>query len=75
MEYISGTTRFIACTHLAVTTDTLEKPLELREIVRQAVNARRRIGACWEDGNGDGLLVHIHPEIDDRASTRNDFGN
>ncbi|MDP9179240.1 MAG: hypothetical protein M3O61_16310 [Gemmatimonadota bacterium] len=79
MEHVSGTTGFVASANLAITRDAIEKPLQLKEIIRQTVNARRGLGALGENRNGDGLLVHIHPEIDDRASSwsyfRNDFGN
>ncbi len=43
------------------------KPLEFRQIVRDPVNPGRSRGVLREHGDGDGLLVHIHSEIDGTA--------
>jgi hypothetical protein len=53
---------------LTVAGHAVEPPFELWQIIRQAIKSRRCLGLAREDGDGDRLLVDIHPEIDDWAS-------
>jgi hypothetical protein len=71
VDHIAGATGLVAGVEFTLLCGPIEPALEFDEIVREPVEAGRRLRVSWEDGDGDGLLVYIHPEIDDSASSRN----
>jgi len=75
VDDITRATRFVARAEVSALSQPLEVSSELREIIGQPVESRRCSGLVRQDRDGDGLLVHIHPEVDDRASSGNNFGN
>jgi hypothetical protein len=54
-----------SCTHVALARRALEPPLEFEEIVGQSIDARGRLCVAGQDGDDDGLLVDVHPEMND----------
>ena len=74
MEHIARAARFIARVNLAVARDPGDPLLEFGEVVRQSLKARRGFGRCRQDRNRDRVLVHIHAEIDHRASSSRNRG-
>jgi hypothetical protein len=42
----------------------LEIAAQRREVIGNAIESGRRGGAAGEDGDGDRLLVHVHPDVD-----------
>jgi len=70
MQNVPGPTGLVADAEVTVSCDAVEEPLELRQVVRSAVEARRTLGRRRQDGDRDRVLVDIHAEVDDRASGR-----
>ena len=70
MEHVPGPTRLIARVHLALAREAVDPFLQLRQVIRQLLEPRRRLGQLRQDGDGDRVLVHIHAEVDHRASSR-----
>jgi hypothetical protein len=62
----------VAAAELALAREAVEEPLELRHVVRQALEPRRAPGRHRQDGDRDGVLVVVHAEVDDRGA--NDMG-
>jgi len=65
MEHVPGTARFITGAEFALAPEAIQEPFHLHEIVGQALAPRRRLGVGGQDRDGDRVLVHIHPEIED----------
>ena len=71
MQHIPGATRLVTRVDLPIAGHARDSLLELGEVVRQFVEARRHLRRRREDRDRDRVLVHIHPEIDHRARRRN----
>jgi hypothetical protein len=65
MDNVPRATRFVARAQLTLARQAVEESFQLRQVVGQPLDARRRLRRTRQDGHGDGLLVHVHPEIDD----------
>ena len=65
VEDIAGATRLVADPQGPALGESLELALELRQVVRKAIHVSRGLRRSREDGEGDGLLVHVHPDEDD----------
>src|SRR5258708_2137995 len=71
VQDVAGAAGLIAGAKLALTRRPVEPALQLHEVVREPVDAGGRLRGAGENGDGDGLLVYVHPEIDDCASSAN----
>jgi hypothetical protein len=69
VQDVAGPAGLVADAELAVARQAVEEPLELRQVVRESLEARRILGRRWQDGNGDGVLVDVHAEVDDRGGS------
>jgi hypothetical protein len=65
MQDVPGPTRLVADPELALRGGAVEPPLELHEIVREPIDARGRLRVDRKECQGDGLLVDVHPDVDD----------
>ena len=75
MDHVPGAARLVAGPDLALTGRAIEPALELDEIIRESIDTAGRFRVGGKGGDRDRLLVHIHLEIDDCASSRNDSTN
>jgi hypothetical protein len=65
MQHVAGAAGFVAGAEFPVARGAFEPALQLREIVGEPLEAGRRLGRLRQHGDGDGVLVHIHPEVND----------
>jgi hypothetical protein len=72
VQNVAGAAGFIAGAEFTLARRPLEPALQLNEIVRQTVDARGPLRIARQESDGDRILVHVHAEIDDWASSRND---
>lgn len=57
--------RLITDLELALRGGAVEPSLELHEIVREPIDARRRLRLGRQEGERHRLLVDVHPDVDD----------
>jgi hypothetical protein len=65
MQHVASAACFVADAELAVLGQAIDEALEFGEVVREPLNAGGHFRGGRQDRDGDGLLVHVHPEIDD----------
>ena len=65
VNHIARPARLVAGAEFSLARRAIEPALELREIVRETIDARGRFGLGREERDRDRLLVHIQAEIDD----------
>jgi hypothetical protein len=65
VQHVAGAARLAAHPELALRGGAREPPLELHEVVRESIDARRRLRVPRQQREGDGLLVDVHPDVDD----------
>jgi len=71
VDHVAGAAGLVAGAKLTLHRRVIKPALQFDEIVRQAVNAIRGLRIGRERCDRNRLLAHIHPEIDDCASGRN----
>jgi hypothetical protein len=69
VEHVARSARFVARPDVCIAPHPIEPFLQFGEIVGQLVEPGRHLGALGQDRDGDRVLVHIHAEIDDWASS------
>ena len=67
VQHVARTAGFVAGAEFAVRRQLITEAPELSGVVGEPLEPRRGGGVRREHGDGHGLLVHIHAEIDDRA--------
>ena len=63
LQHVASPTRFVARVDLAGVSEAREIATEHFQIVGHFVDAARCLGTLGEDGNHDGLLVHIEADV------------
>ena len=67
VEDVAGTTGFVTCSHLSPPCPPAEEPAELAEVIGELFDEFGLGSVIDEDGNHDGVLVDVHPDVNDRA--------
>jgi hypothetical protein len=67
VEYVAGSTGFVARAHLSPLCPPGEEPPELAEVVGEMLEDFGFGGVIDKDGHHNGVLVDIHPDMNDRA--------
>jgi hypothetical protein len=67
VENVAGPTRFVASTNLTPSCPPVEEPAELAEIVGELFDDLGLGSVIDKDGNHDGVLVDVHPDVNDGA--------
>jgi hypothetical protein len=68
MEHVSGAACLVAAPEGALAGEAVEVALQLGRVVRERIDPGRGRRAGGEHGGGDGLLVHVEPDVDRREA-------
>ena len=67
VEHVAGTTGFVAGTNVSPLCPSVKEPAEFAQVVGQLLDDFGFGSVIDEDGNHDGVLVDVHPNVNDGA--------